>query len=236
MTTDAKSPEAVAQADNQAQERHRSEQAVRFENLRKKTEALEAQLQESDQLRQKQQALIDQMQARFQPDRDEFDSLPDEELIDKAKLKRIREKDRENFRKEAQQVARETYAQIDSENFASKLKFAYPDYDEVVNATNAEKLQEKDPEFMSLLAEVKDEFKRREMAYKKMKKLSQVEESPRVKAQDVVEENRKAAGNFFTPSGQGPMNNPYAFEFDVRNKDARAQAYQKLKAAQKRAF
>lgn len=236
MTTDAKSPENVAQADTQAQERHRSEQAVRFENLRKKTEALEAALQEKDQLFQKQQAMIDQINARSQPPRDEFEDLPDEELIDKAKLKRIREKDRQSYLKEAEQVARQTYAQIDNENFANKLKIAYPDYDEVVNSANAEKLQEKDPEFMSLLAEVKDDYKRREMAYKKMKKLVQVPDEPKVKAQDVVEENRKAAGNFFTPSGQGPMNNPYAFEFDVRNKEAREKAYQKLKSGQKRAF
>lgn len=236
MTIDAKSPEAVAQADNQAQERHKSEQAVRFENLRKKTEALEAALQERDQTMQKQQMMIEQMQQRANPDRDEFDSLPDEELIDKAKLKKIRDKDRESYRKEAEQVARQTYEKIDSENFAYKLKMAYPDYDEVVNSANAEKLQEKDPEFMSLLAEVKDEFKRRESAYKRMKKLVQNEDKPKVKAQEVVEENRKAAGNFFTPSGQGPMNNPYAFEFDVRSSDARKQAYQKLKAAQKRSF
>ena len=96
--------------------------------------------------------------------------------------------------------------------------------------------KEQDPEFMSLLAEVKDDFKRREMAYKKMKRLSEIREAPKVKAQEVVEENRKAAGNFFTPSGQGPMNNPYAFEFDVRSPEARAKAYQKLKTAQKRAF
>jgi hypothetical protein len=226
----------VEQAASQSKESEQSSQQKNFAALRKKTEALENQLQESQQLSQRQQAMLDQMQARFQPAQDEFDSLPNDELIDKAKLQRIREKDRENFRKEAEQVARQTYAQLDNENFAQKLKYAYPDYDQVVNSANAEKLQEKDPEFMSLLAEVKDEFKRREMAYKKMKKLASEEEKPKVKAQDVVEENRKAAGNFFTPSGQGPMNNPYGFEFDVRNPQAKAQAYQKLKAAQKRAF
>ena len=236
MTTDAKILESVNQEANDTQERHKSEQAVRFENLRKKTEALEAQLQQRDQQFQKQNQLIEQMQARIQPDRDEFDSLAADELIDKQKLQRIREKDRESYRKEAQQVARETYAQLDNENFATKLKYAYPDYDEVVNSANAEKLQEKDPEFMSLLAEVKDDFKRREMAYKKMKKLAQAEEKPKIKAQDVVDENRKTAGNFFTNSGQGPTSNPYAIEFDVRNNDAKKAAYQKLKAAQKRAF
>jgi hypothetical protein len=225
----------VNQNANQAQAKQ-DDREVNFAALRKKTEALEADLQESKQVISKQNQMLEQMQARFQPARDEFDALPDEELIDKAKLKRIREKDREEFRKEAQQVARETYAQIDSENFASKLKAAYPDYDQVVNQANAERLQEKEPGFMRLLAREKDEFIRREEAYKKMKELAQAVEPPKVKAQDVVEENRKAAGNFFTPSGHGPMNNPYAFEFDVRNPQARANAYQKLKAAQKRAF
>jgi len=235
MATDVNSSGVVSQGANQAQAKQ-DDREVNFAALRKKTEALEAQLQEKEQLFQKQQAMLEQMQAKLQPTLDEFDALPNDELIDKARLQRIREKDRENFRKEAEAVARQTYAQLDNENFAQKLKFAYPDYDEVVNSANAEKLQEKDPEFMSLLAEVKDEFKRREMAYKKMKKLASLEEKPKVKAQDVVDENRKIAGNYFSPSGQGPMNNPYAFEFDVRNPQAKSQAYQKLKAAQKRAF
>lgn len=224
----------VEQATSQSEEQ--SHQQKNFAALRKKTEALEAQLQERDQQFQKQNQLLEQMQSRLQPDRDEFDDLPSDELIDKAKLQRIREKDRENFRKEAEAVARQTYAQLDNENFATKLKYAYPDYDEVVNTANAEKLQEKDPEFMSLLAEVKDDFKRRELAYKRMKKLEKSEDKPTVKAQDVVDENRKISGNYFAPSGQGPMNNPYSFEFDVRNPEARNKAYQKLKSAQKRAF
>lgn len=235
MAIDVKSTGAVDQGASQAQER-KSDQEVNFAALRKKTEALEAQLQERDQRMQQQQAVIEQMQARFQPAHDEFDALPSDELIPKAMLQKVREKDRQSFLKEAEEVARQTYQKLDSENFANKLKFAYPDYDQVVNTANAEKLQEQDPEFMSLLAEVKDDFKRRELAYKRMKKITEVKEAPKVKAQDVVEENRKAAGNFFTPSGQGPMNNPYAFEFDVRNKDAREKAYQKLRAGQKRAF
>lgn len=236
MAIDVKTSDPVAQGANQAQETKRNDQEINFAALRKKTEALEAQLQQSEQERLQQRQLLEQMQAKLQPDRDEFDALPDEELIDKAKLKRIREKDREKLLKEAEQVARQTYQKLDSENFAYKLKMAYPDYDQVVNEANAEKLQEKDPLFMKALAKVSDEFERREMAYQKMKELSRQEEKPKVKAQDVVEENRKAAGNFFTPSGQGPMNNPYAFEFDVRNKEARQQAYAKLKAGQRRAF
>lgn len=237
MATDVNNPGSVNQEPKQTSEAKRDDREVNFERLRKKTEALETELQKRDALLRQQQDALNQLQARFQPvDRDELDTLPDEELIDKAKFKRLIEKERQNLRKEAEDVARKTYAQIDNENFASKLKMSYPDYDQVVNSTNAEKLQEKDPDFVALLGEVKDEFKRREMAYKRIKKVMQEQEPPKVKAQDVVEENRQKSGAFYSPQGQGPMSNPYAFEFDVRSKEARAKAYERLKTAQKRAY
>lgn len=237
MATDVNSQGTVNQAATQAQEPKKDDREINFERLRKKTEALEQELQKRDALLRDQQNALTQLQSKFAPqDRDELDSLPDDELLDKAKFKRLIEKERQNLRKEAEEVARQTYQKIDSENYQQKLYSAFPDYDSVVNAENAEKLQEKDPEFMSLLAEVKDEYKRREMAYKKMKKLATSEEKPKVKAQDIVNENRQTAGNYFAPQGQGPSANPYAFEFDVRNKDAKSKAYERLKAAQKRAF
>lgn len=232
MTQDAQKPEAVAPESSKLE----SEQAKNFAQLRKKTEVLEQELQRRDALLQQQQQALNQLQARFAPPQDEFDTLPDDELLDKGRVKRLLERERANLRKEAEEIARQTYQKIDSENYQQKLYSQFPDYDQVVSAENAEKLQVNDPEFMSLLAEVKDEYKRREMAYKKMKKLASIEEKPKVKAQEVVEENRKIAGSYFTPAGQGPSANPYAFEFDVRSKDAKAQAYAKLKAAQKRAF
>lgn len=235
MTADAKTQEDVNLGSDQTQERHRSEQAVRFENLRKKTEALEQEIQKRDSMLQQQQQALNQLQSRFAPvERDEIETLQDDELIDKAKFKRLIDKERSTMRKEAEEIARQTYQKIDSENYQHKLYAAFPDYDQVVNSTNAEKLQENDPEFMALLAEVKDEYKRREMAYKKMKKLSSHEEKPKVKAQDVVNENRQTAGNYFAPQGQGPSANPYAVEFDVKNPEARKRAYERLKSAMKK--
>lgn len=236
MATDVNGSETVNQAASQAQEQQKNDREINFERLRKKTEALENELQKRDVMLQQQQQALNNLQSRFEPrDRDEIDSLPDEELIDKAKFKRLIDKERSSMRKEAEDIARQTYQKIDNENYQQKLYSAFPDYDQVVNSTNAEKLQEKDPEFVSLLGEVKDEYKRREMAYKKMKKIAQ-EDKPKVKAQDVVNENSKAASSYFTPGGQGPSSNPYSFEFDVRSKDARTKAYERLKAAQKRAF
>lgn len=233
MSVDVKSQEVVASADNQTTAQ--TAQQGHFEKLRKKTEYLEQEGQKKDVLLQQMQQELSQFKAQFQPRQvDEFDSMPSDELIDKAKLQRIREKDRENLRKEAEEIARQTYAKLDSENYQQRLYSAYPDYDQVVNSSNAEKLQEKDPEFMSLLAEVKDEYKRREMAYRKMKKLG--DDKPKIKAQDIVNENRQTAGAYYSPGGQGPSSNPYAFEFDVKSPEARTKAYERLKAAQKRAF
>lgn len=234
MATDVNSSESVNQATTQAQAKQ-DDREINFAALRKKTEALEQELAKRDEVLRRQEQALSEMQNRFNPTRDEFDSLPDDELLDKAKFKRLIEKERSTLRKEAEEIARQTYMKIDSENYQQKLYQSFPDYDQVVNSANAEKLQEKDPEFMSLLAEVKDEYKRREMAYKKMKKLAQ-EAAPKVKAQDVVNENRQAAGSYYSPGGQGPSANPYAFEFDVRNSEARTKAYERLKAAQKRAF
>lgn len=233
MSADVQKPGVIEQGTTQNQEERQSEQQKHFANLRKKLEALEQEKAQQDALLKQQQDMLNQMQARFQP-QDDWDTLPDEELIDKAKFKKIIEKEREKLRKEAEQIARQTYQQIDSENYASKLKSQFPDYDQIVNEANAQKLQDQDPEFVAALSKIGDNYTRRELAYQKMKKLIQHEEKPKVKAQEVVEENRKTSGSYYAPAGQGPMSNPYAVEFDVRNPQARAAAYAKLKAAQKR--
>jgi hypothetical protein len=229
-----KSQEVVASAGTQTAQ---SPQQGNFEKLRKKTEFLEAELQKRDAMLNQQQQTLAQLQAAFNPRQaDIFDSLPDDELLDKGKAKALFERERQNLRKEAEDIARQTYAKIESENYQQRLYSAFPDYDQVVTSTNAEKLQEKDPEFMSVLAEVKDDYKRRELAYKRLKKISQEDDKPKVKAQDVINENRQTAGAYYSPGGQGPSSNPYAFEFDVRSPEARSKAYERLKAAQKKSF
>jgi len=209
---------------------------MNFEKLRRKLEAQEQAIAERDAVLRQQQETLSQLQSRLLPqDRDEFDSLPDDELLDKAKFKRALEKERQKLLKEAEEIARKTYQKIDSENFEQKLLRSYPDYHKVVTEENAQLLEQKDPEFAAILSEVGDQYKRREMAYRRIQRLrsEQKEEAP-VKAQDVVKENRQQAAAYYTPSGQQGYANPYGFEFDVRNPAARQQAYQRLKAAQKR--
>jgi len=140
MSTDVNSQEAVGSADTKTQSQQ-SDREINFERLRKKLEAQEAALQERDVMLKQQQQVLEQLQARFEPvNRDEFDSLPDEELIDKAKFKRALEKERTNLRKEAEEIARQTYAKIDSENYAAKLKSLYPGFYQIVSEGNAANL------------------------------------------------------------------------------------------------
>lgn len=207
-----------------------------FANLRKKTEMLEQEISKRDAMLQQQQETINQIQQRFAPqERDEMDSIADDELLDKSKFKRLLEKERTKILKDVENVAVQAYQKYEQGNFQSRLANAYPDYENVVTQENAEKLQEKDPEFYAALSEIKDDYKRREFAYKKMKKIAE-ESKPKVKAQDVVDENRKTQGNYFAPQGQSPSANPYGFEFDVKSPDARKAAYARLKNAQKKGF
>lgn len=238
MATDVTNPDLVAQDTTKAQEAaQRTEQEGHFAKLRKKTEALEMALQERDQMLRQQQQMLEQMQARFEPqERDEFDSLSDEELIDKAKFKNALAKERQKILKEAENIARQTYQKIDSENFQRKIYSQYPDYDQVVNEQGAERLREKDPEFFAALSKIGDEYERRELAYKKMKRLIQEDvKPPAVKAQDVANENRMLGNAYYNPSGQSLMSST-STEFDVKSPAARKAAYERLKAAQKRAF
>lgn len=236
MAIDEQNPESVNQeALKTQQEAPRNEQEGHFAKLRKKTEALEQALHDRDQMLHKQQQELDQLQQRFQPqERDEFESLSDDELIDKARMKKVLEKERHKILKEAENVARQTYQKINSENFQQRIYQSYPDYDQVVNESGAEVLREKDPEFFAVLSKIGDEYERREFAYKKIKRLTQQEEKPRGKIQDVVNENRQAAGAYYTPGGQsGMMAN---FEFNPNDPASKKAAYQRLKSAQKRPF
>lgn len=229
------------QATDKEPEKKISDKEINFERLRKKAEATEAAYQDSQELIRQQAQMLDALKSQMQQQqppqqqRDVWDDIPDGELIDKDKLRRTLERERANVRKEAEEIARAAFQKIDKENFAYKLKSQYPDYDQVLTRDNAQKLEERDPEYAALLTEVSDDFKRRELAYKRIKKMLNEQKPPETKAQEVVNENKKS-NYYYSPVGQGAMNNPYAFEFDVRSPEARTAAYAKLKAAQKRSL
>lgn len=157
-----------------------------------------------------------------------------EDYVDPARLKAKLEKERSHFKKEAKEIAERTYEEHkkkdDAANFLSRLKSDFRDYDEVMNETNIIQLEKTDPVFLEAAMEVSDDYKRRQMTYKKIKSMQVAKPANEgMSIKEKVEENTKNP-YFIAPSSGTPS----AVEFDTRSRSAREKAYEQLKAAQRR--
>lgn len=158
-----------------------------------------------------------------------------EDYVDPARLRAKLEKVSANFKKEAKVIAQETIReereQEEKRNYLQRLKNQYSDYDQVMNEANIANLESIDPVFIETVLEVPDEYARRLKTYKKLKSLQQapqkVEEKMSIK--EKVEENARNP-YYIAPS----MATPSAVDFDIKSPQSRQQAYEKLKAAQRR--
>jgi len=158
-----------------------------------------------------------------------------EDYVDPARLRAKLEKVSANLKKEAkviaQQTIREEREQEEKKNYLQRLKNQYSDYDQVMNEANIANLESIDPVFIETVLEVPDEYARRLKTYKKLKSLQQapqkVEEKMSIK--EKVEENARNP-YYIAPS----MATPSAVDFDIKSPQSRQQAYEKLKAAQRR--
>lgn len=158
-----------------------------------------------------------------------------EDYVDPARLRAKLEKVSANLKKEAKEIAKQTIReeleQEEKRNFLHRLKSQYPDYDQVMNEANIANLESIDPVFIETVLEVPDEYARRLKTYKKLKNLQQAapkaEEKQSIK--DKVEENARNP-YYIAPS----MATPSAVDFDIKSPQSRQQAYEKLKAAQRR--
>ncbi len=157
-----------------------------------------------------------------------------EDFVDPTRLKQKLQQERAHFKREAREIAEQTYEdrrrKDEKDNFLQRLKGQFSDYDDVMNETNLAHLEQEDPVFLGTVLKVPDEYERRLDTYKKIKSIQskkpKVEEQSSIKGK--VEENMRNP-YFIQPSSGTPS----AVEFDIRSKQARDQAYQKLKAAQK---
>lgn len=162
-----------------------------------------------------------------------------EDYIDKQTYKKIREKDREAYRKEADRLVEEKLKKIEQEkeqkrheeeqkNSTPKLRSQFSDYDEVMNEDNIIRLEQDNPTFLNAVLTIQDEYKRKYATYDYLKKAGYVApKEPSIK--EKVEENRRNPYYFEPGSGT-----PIAVDFDVKSPQARQQAYEKLKLAQRR--
>ncbi len=160
-----------------------------------------------------------------------------EDYVDPTRLRAKLEKVSAHLKKEAKEIAKQTIREEreldEKRNYMQRLKSQFADYDQVMNESNIASLETADPLFLETVLEVPDEYARRLKTYKRLKNLQQpapkVEEKASIKER--VEENAKNP-YYITPSMATPSTS--AVDFDVRSKEARTQAYEKLKAAQRK--
>lgn len=210
-----------------------SDKALNFRRLEAAKEQerearIRAELQ-AEQLRKEVDAIKQMLTPQEKDPLDDMDGYVEPAML-RAKL----EKERAAYERRAEEIARKTYEEHKKRdyesNYMQRLKQEFSDFDQVMTQDNLVLLEEADPVFVEAVLDNPDEYKRRKMAYLKVKSLkSQAKKVEEPSIRQTVEEN--ARNPFHIPSGSGT---PTAIEFDVRSKSAREAAYAKLKAAQRR--
>lgn len=233
----------VEQAQASSDEQKESAKEMNFSKLRKKGDLLE---RHNRLLEEKLTRIESALERMSSPARQEgkqpsgssiFDAYGLERggLVESDKLAMVLESERERNRKEAEEISRSTMSKLQKEQYAERLYDRYPDYASVVNEENMSLLEREDEEFLESLKENPDEYKRRELAYKKIKKILDKKkvESQSVNPQDIVNKNMQS--NYgFTSSGFGGSTREFNWKEFNSNPEMQRQAYLKLKANQKR--
>ena len=180
---------------------------------------------------------LDALEAMQKPKEVEVDPLDGmEDFVDPKALKAALDHREKRLKREAEEIAdrrfKEWKAQEHQQNHVSRLKSEYPDYHEVMTEANIVAAEKNNPEFVQSLLHIKDDYERKKLAYGFMKRNSATKEAPPPthSIKERVEENQR--NPFYIPAGSGTPTS--AVDFDIKSPQARAAAYAKLKAAQKR--
>lgn len=242
MSTDPSVPEAVVPSAPEGAPKD-SDKEMNFSKLRKRSEGLERQnrlLEEKlGKIESSLDRLINAQSSQGMPQRPQtiHDTYGLERggLMENDKLATVLEAERDRNRKEAEEISRQTMAKIQKEQYADRLYDRFPDYAQVVNEESMQMLEDEDEEFLESLRENPDEYKRRELAYRRIKKMTDKKKAAQmpVNSQDLVNKN-KQANYAFTSSGFGGGAKEFNWKDFHSNPQAQKAAYEKLKSAQKR--
>lgn len=212
-----------------------------FRAMERKNKDLESRLEQSDKMLRGMQEEIQRLkpQAASAP-QDPFAYYGVERggLIESEKLIDVMQKERARLEKQieekAEKIASSALEKREASRFSERLHERYRDYDEVMTESNYEMLTEQDPEFVESLPEIKDEFKRRELAYKKISKLKAAQKKEPT-AQEIADKNVDAAYHY-TGGQRGAMTQDINWKSFNSSPEAKSKAYAALKAAQRRGF
>ena len=222
-------PETRAQPDTQASDKELNFRRLEAAREADRERALRAEMQ-VEQMRAEMQEIKTMLQPKEEDPLDGVEDFPDAARI-RAKFA----KERALSRKEQEEIAARTYEKMRQkdlqENYLQRLMTAYPDFNQVVSQENLEMLNKVDPDFVETALRVPDQYEKRELTYKKLKRhLAQAKVEPKASIKEKVKEN--AENPFYTPASAGT--GPTAMDYDLSTQKARDAAYAKLKAAQNR--
>lgn len=167
-------------------------------------------------------------------EKDPLDDIQDLSELEPSKLKEILAYRDQKVRREAEDAALKRFEDKQKEykraNFRDDLRGKYNDYDDVMNQDVLTKVQEVEADALDAISSIEDPYVRCEKAYKFVKnKLGSIKEEKKPSINERVAENLQ--NPYMIPGMSG---SPAAIEFDVRSSSAKKEAYEKLKAAQRR--
>ena len=225
MTTSNNQPVADNQTNATSEETKASSKEYNFAQLRKAREQAEYGLEQERQQRLKAEAELETLRkSRASIPEGEDDDFDDSEpYIDKKSLKkhlkRAKQENRQEIVQDVEQRVQKAVEEERKRNEELRMKFEYPDFNEILNEENAQKLMDKRPQLAQKILRIPDEQLRKELAYQAIKELNiHKKEEPKSNVQDQINKNQKPL--YYTPSGMGaPGSNAVDFS-EVGQKNA----------------
>jgi hypothetical protein len=175
---------------NQAQAKQQAKAEAEERNwkaMRLKNEDLEKRLREKDQLFEKMIQNQMEQKAKVQTP-DEFDSIGDDEFISKGKISKLVEAKAKKYaedivKQEVDAYAKKTY----DASFQERLIRQYADFNQIFNPETLSLLEEREPELVKTIIDLKDPYKIALQSYKYIKAMGLDQKIPEVRREKEID-------------------------------------------------
>lgn len=198
------------------QQQMRNDQAYNWGEARRKMQELERKAQEQDEL-------IRRLQAQTPQEKDDLESLTDDDIVTVSQAKKLAVK-------MAQQVAENVVKQKDLSTLEDRINVKYPDFQDVVSRDAIEKLKVDEPELALSLATMQDPYQQAVAAYKLLKKIGG--KDALTQEQKKAIENRSKPQSSSTIVKNSAIGNAHLFENGL-TPELKKQLYQEMQQAMK---
>lgn len=198
------------------QQQLRNDQAYNWGEARRKMQELERKAQEQDEL-------IRRLQAQTPQEKDDLESLTDDDIVTVSQAKKLAVK-------MAQQVAENVVKQKDLSTLEDRINVKYPDFQDVVSRDAIEKLKVDEPELALSLATMQDPYQQAVAAYKLLKKIGG--KDALTQEQKKAIENRSKPQSSSTIVKNSAIGNAHLFENGL-TPELKKQLYQEMQQAMK---